>query len=181
MSATRLLILGALRFLQPAHGYEIRREVESWNAEQWANIAYGSIYHALKKMSEEGLLEPVNTERVGNRPARTTYAMTGLGQEEFERLLREYWWEAKPVIDPLQAAVSVMDAMPRDELIAALRHQADAARSTADASRFAIQSSWIEKKPRHVVEHFRLTAAQAEATARWAEEAIVRVERDELP
>jgi DNA-binding PadR family transcriptional regulator len=181
VSATRLLILGALRFLQPAHGYEIRREVESWNAEQWANIAYGSIYHALKKMAQEGLLETVNTERVGNRPARTTYAMTEHGEEEFERLLREYWWEPKPVINPLQAAVSVMDAMPREELLAALRHQADAARSMAEASKFAIQSPWIKKKPRHVVEHFRFAGIQAEATARWAEEAIARVERDELP
>jgi DNA-binding PadR family transcriptional regulator len=64
MSATRLLILGALRFMQPAHGYEIRRTLETWNADQWANIAYGSIYHALNKMAEEGFLKPVNTERV---------------------------------------------------------------------------------------------------------------------
>ena len=56
MSATRLLILGALRFMQPAHGYSIRRELESWHAEDWANIAYGSIYFALNKMADEELL-----------------------------------------------------------------------------------------------------------------------------
>ncbi len=33
MSATRLLILGALRFMQPAYGYSIHRELESWHAE----------------------------------------------------------------------------------------------------------------------------------------------------
>jgi len=56
MSATRLLILGALRFMQPAHGYSIRRELERWNAETWANIAYGSIYFALNKMEQDGLV-----------------------------------------------------------------------------------------------------------------------------
>ena len=28
------------------HGYDIRRELETWNAEQWAQVAYGSIYYA---------------------------------------------------------------------------------------------------------------------------------------
>ena len=34
MSATRLLILGVLRFKQPTHGYDVRRELESWQAER---------------------------------------------------------------------------------------------------------------------------------------------------
>lgn len=57
MSSMRLLILGVLAQKKSAHGYEIRRELESWNAERWTNIAYGSIYFALKKMTDEGLLE----------------------------------------------------------------------------------------------------------------------------
>ncbi|MDQ6604403.1 MAG: PadR family transcriptional regulator, partial [Chloroflexota bacterium] len=56
MSAARLLILGVLQLKSPAHGYEIRRELELWRAEQWAHIAYGSIYFALNKMAEEGLV-----------------------------------------------------------------------------------------------------------------------------
>jgi len=35
MSAARLLILGVLQFESPAHGYEIRRELETWHTEQW--------------------------------------------------------------------------------------------------------------------------------------------------
>ncbi len=43
MSATRLLILGVMLKKPPIHGYDVRRELEMWGAEQWANIAYGSI------------------------------------------------------------------------------------------------------------------------------------------
>lgn len=89
MSAARILILGILQFKAPAHGYEIRRELESWRAEQWAHIAYGSIYFALGKMAEEGLVEAVGTDQVGNRPARTLYTITDAGKQEFERLLRD--------------------------------------------------------------------------------------------
>jgi DNA-binding PadR family transcriptional regulator len=181
MTATRLLILGVLRFLQPAHGYEIRRELESWSADKWANVAYGSIYHALKKMAEEGLIKPTGTERVNNRPARTAYALTDSGEEEFQRLLREYWWEIKPVTDPFQVALSFMDALPRDELLAALHHRANLARSTIEALKFSTQASWMDLKPRHAAEHFHLNMAQTGATLRWIEEAIEKVERDELP
>src|SRR5918998_2731203 len=107
MSATRLLILGALRFMQPAHGYSVRQELESWQADEWANIAYGSIYFALNKMAEEGLLqeiEPPAESRPGRRPPRISYVVTERGEEEFHRLLREYWWQRKPLIDPLQLA-----------------------------------------------------------------------------
>jgi len=43
MSAARLLILGALRFTQPDYGSSLRRKLERWHAESWANIAYASI------------------------------------------------------------------------------------------------------------------------------------------
>ena len=75
MAVTRVLVLGVL-LKQPMHGYEVRRELESWNAEQWANIAYGSIYFSLTKMAEEGLVEVFSTDDRGNRPARTVYAIT---------------------------------------------------------------------------------------------------------
>ena len=182
MSATRLLILGALRARQPAHGYEVRRELETWGAENWANVAYGSIYHALKKMSEEGLVEPVDTEQqAGNRPAKTTYAVTERGEDEFQRLLREYWWEYKPAIDPFQAALAFMDDLPHEELLAALRYRASLYRSTVEGSKYGTVAKEMAGAPRHVAENLRLAAAQSEAAARWAEEAIAKVERGELP
>src|SRR5262245_64169533 len=99
MSTTRLLILGVLRSKQPTHGYDVRRELESWRAERWANIAYGSIYFALNKMAEEGLIEVVDNDQAGKGPARTTYEVGKAGEEEFKRLLRETWWEKKTSIE----------------------------------------------------------------------------------
>jgi DNA-binding PadR family transcriptional regulator len=181
MSATRLLILGVLRFMQPAHGYRVRRELEAWRAEQWANIAYGSIYFALNKMAEEGLVEAVDTSQQGKRPARTLYTVTRSGEEEFQRLLREYWWEMKPIIDPFQVALAFMDTLPRDELLAALRHRATVGRSTVEAFKFATQPPLIDAGPRHVADNLRLVAARIQAEVDWLEIAIGKVERGELP
>lgn len=182
MSATRLLILGVLRWMQPGHGYSIRRELESWRAEEWANIAYGSIYFALGKMADEGLIAVSETDQVGKRPARTTYIVTPAGEEEFQRLLRDYWWSYKPLIDPFVVAVSLMDQLPRDELIKALQHHIGLARLAIESYTFMIHSPALnDYKPRHVAEILRLMSARVEAEVRWAEEAIGKIERGELP
>ncbi len=182
MSAARLLILGVLQYKSPAHGYDIRRELESWRAEAWAQIAYGSIYFALNKMAEEGLVEAVSTDQVGKRPARTLYAITEEGAREFQRLLREYWWERKPVIDPFQVAITFMNKLPHDELLAALRTRADILRATLNGFR---QANWpdVERMgaPRHIAENFHLSIAHMEAELHWIEGAIGKVERGELP
>src|SRR5215510_1487466 len=118
------MILGLVRWMQPVHGYDVRRELMSWQAEEWANIAPGSIYHALRKMTDEGLLEEVATEQVGARPARTTYRLTADGDREFEELLRKYWWDYKLPVDPFTAAFAFLPALPVREAAAALRNRA---------------------------------------------------------
>lgn len=181
MSAARLLILGVLQFKSPAHGYEIRRELESWHAEHWAQIAYGSIYFALNKMAEEGLVEAVETNQVGKRPVRTRYAITDDGKEEFDRLLRDYWWEYKPIIDPFQVALAFMPALPRDELLLALRFRAERLRTFLSAFQLRTAHIFAAGTPRHVHENFRLAIAHDEIELRWIEEAIEKIERGELP
>ena len=42
----------------------------------WTNIAFGSIYFALGKLSEEGFIEKVATEQQGGRPSREVYQIT---------------------------------------------------------------------------------------------------------
>jgi len=180
MSATRLLILGVLRFKQPVHGYDVRRELESWQAERWANIAYGSIYFALNKMAEEGLLEVVAADQAAKGPARTTYAVTAAGEAEFQRLLREYWWEAKTVIDPFQVALAFIHELPRDEALAVLRHRIDGARSKVAELEILIRSKSEAGAPPQVAENLRLAAYHIEAFIRWAEEAVAKIERGEL-
>ena len=180
MSSTRLLILGVLK-RQPLHGYEVRHQLELWNAEQWANVAYGSIYFALKKMAEEGLVEEVGTDQMGNRPARTVYAITEDGQKKFIELLRDYWWEYKPMIDPFQVALTFMNHLPPEEVLAALRHRADGLRAFLATFDQALTEKMSHGTPRHIARNLHLAAMHAETELRWIEETIGMVERGELP
>src|SRR3954464_2287674 len=124
MSATRMMILGLVQWMQPVHGYDVRRELLSWSADKWANIQPGSIYHALRKLTEEGLLREVATEQVGARPARTTYEITEKGRSELQSQLRIYWWNPAPAPEPFMAAFALLPFIAREEAAAALRNRA---------------------------------------------------------
>ena len=87
--SVRLVLLGLLHE-RPLYGYEIKQIIEEHMGD-WTSIAFGSIYFALDKLSEEKLVEKVSVEQSGNRPSRIIYQITPTGEEEFLQLLRESW------------------------------------------------------------------------------------------
>lgn len=178
MSTTRLLLLGVL-LDKPRHGYEVRRELELWQAARWANVAYGSIYFGLRKMADEGLLDAAE-EAGRSGSARTVYTITDDGRREFHRLLNDHWWSGKPPKDPFIGALTFMPHMERGDLLAALRNRAAGMRAVAEASDFLIERK-TEQAGRHAGEIMRYGNVHARAELAWLEEVIGKVERGELP
>src|SRR5207237_1338059 len=129
----------------------------------------GSIYHALRKLTEEGMLETVATEQVGARPARTTYRVTSRGAAEFEQLLRRYWWEYRQPVDPFLAVFAFLPAMPRDEAIQAVRNRVRLLEEYVARLRAEIagESAWSEYKPPHVGWTLELNVARCTAEIDW--------------
>lgn len=121
MSATRLMVLGVIRFMQPAHGYEIRQELLSWQLETWTAMGTGSIYSALRTLEKDGAIRAVGSSREGNRPARTSYEITEAGEREFDTLLRQAWWHVQASTEPLVPALGLFPSLSRLEMLAALQ------------------------------------------------------------
>ena len=117
--STRLVILGFLRG-RPQYGYEIKQMIEHIMGD-WTNIAFGSIYFALKKLAEDGFVEKVGTEQEGGRPSRTVYQITDAGRKEFMRLLREVWQTVERQTFDFDIGVSFMWALPIEEVKESLR------------------------------------------------------------
>lgn len=183
MSTARILILGVLTQRGPKHGYEIRQELESWNAEKWANIAYGSIYFALKSMAEEGLVQTVSPDASIQEPGgKTIYEITEAGKEEFKRLLRNQWWEIKPIIDPFQVALTFMNMLPKEEIILALENRARVLQSVVDSMQHLTPLRMKETKaPRHISENFQLQIAHMNAEIDWIKSALDKIKKGQLP
>jgi DNA-binding PadR family transcriptional regulator len=119
--STRLVILGLLRE-RPLYGYEIKSIIEDHMGD-WTNIAFGSIYFALGKLSDEGVIEKVATEQAGNRPSRSIYQITKAGRDEFLRLLRLVWVRFDRQFYPFDIGLFFMDALPQDEIIGHLQNR----------------------------------------------------------
>lgn len=177
MSSTRLLMLGVLRLLQPAHGYRIRRQLESWQADEWANVAFGSIYFSLRKMEQEGLVQAVAPEEPAERRGRTSYIVTDVGEQEFHRLLEEQWSAREPIVDPFMAGLAFMQSVSRSQILDYLRARRNAALTEAKE----LENNSKLASPPHVAELLLLPASRLRAEAAWADAAIIKVERGELP
>jgi DNA-binding PadR family transcriptional regulator len=172
------MILGVVRILQPVHGYDVRRELLSWGADQWASIQPGSVYHALKKLAADGLLREVASEQVGGRPARVLYEVTPKGDDDFRDLLAQHWWQPLPATDPWQAALCFLPSLPREEAVAALRARAGTLRAAAAGNRAAVDQGWAtpDAKPAHVGWMLELVIARNEAEADWCDRIAERIE-----
>ena len=87
--SVKLVLLGMLK-RGPQHGYELKSHIEQEMGD-WTSIAFGSIYFALKKLTEDGFVEQTGHEQHGNRPSRIIYDITHEGEKEFKRLLMAIW------------------------------------------------------------------------------------------
>lgn len=83
--ALEFAILGLLHEA-PMHGYELRKQLSSALGPFHA-ISYGSLYPALKALVASGAIEEqADAKCTGNRP-RTTYRLTGAGEQRFKVLV----------------------------------------------------------------------------------------------
>jgi DNA-binding PadR family transcriptional regulator len=176
MAPTRLLVLGAIRVLQPVHGYQVRRELISWRLEETTNVKPGSIYGAIRTLERDGAIA-VHGHAGGNgRPDRTTYVITPEGEKEFQLLLREAWWALKAPTEPLIPALTLMPFMPRDELIRALQARISGLESQLES--IAFMRATIPdgatgadgQIPEHVREVLDFLTARARGELEWSRE-----------
>ncbi|GAC1572381.1 MAG: PadR family transcriptional regulator [Candidatus Dormibacteria bacterium] len=116
MSAVRLLVLGMLNGWGPMHGHQIRRQAISMQVERWGEVSVGSLYGALHRMEEEALVHAVRTEREGNLPSRTVFAVTEQGRAELATLLDRHLRTVSLGADGFDVALSACSAPVLDEL-----------------------------------------------------------------
>jgi len=116
LSATAYVILGFVRN-EPRSGYEIKAVVDNSTRFFWA-ASYGQIYPELKRLSEAGLVQGVDSPTGGRK--RTVYEITADGEEELRAWLRQKP-ETFEMRDEGLLKLFFADALPRDEALEILR------------------------------------------------------------
>jgi DNA-binding PadR family transcriptional regulator len=83
MVALTPLAISVLALLneRPMHPYEMVQTLLDRKEDRIVKVRPGSLYHTVERLAAAGLIEAAGTERAGNRPERTTYAITEPGRD----------------------------------------------------------------------------------------------------
>jgi DNA-binding PadR family transcriptional regulator len=171
MSTTRLLLLGAVRIFQPVHGYLLRRELLSWQVEEWAHVKPGSIYSGLRTLVSHGLLEEIPGDPV-------SYRLTADGEGEFRRLLVTALREPDPAdASRLLGGLCFMTVLPRAEVREALQARAlvlEAMMSDSAATVRSVEDARLA--PASTVELSRVIGHWLGGERTWVQELCTRLD-----
>ncbi len=178
--STRLVILGLLRE-RPLYGYEIKHIIEDRMGD-WTNIAFGSIYYALDKLEEDGLIEQVATEQQGSRPSRTVYAITEEGRKAFLQLLREVWQDVERHYYTFDIGLTYMEALPGEEVRQYLRRRIATLESILQhIEEHREEQLALEEVPRLAAAVFDHGLAHYRAELAWTRDLLEKVEQGAYP
>jgi DNA-binding PadR family transcriptional regulator len=167
-----------------AHGYQVRQDLRMWAAERWANVKPGSIYHALKKMATDNLLEAVHTEESDLGPDRVVYRITQQGEGEFFYLLNKAISDLEAGPAMFNAALTFITALERGTLTYLLKTRTQQLQAAVDSTELMIGNMIAEQdgergKPPHVKELFTHWLVTSSAEVAWLRDLITRLEAGE--
>lgn len=171
MSVARLLVLGAVIEHEAAHGYQVRKDLESWSVDLWGGLGQGSIYHALRQLTSQGLLRAVEVQEQDTAPARTLYQATSDGRSAFMEMLEETL--ASPDCTPSETmgAIGFLTRLTRERAMALLDRRIQSARAKRDRVADEYERLSAEEWGHHA-EAIRFWVGSADADIAWAAQLV---------
>lgn len=178
-SPLTLAVLSLLRE-KPRHPYEIQALLRERHVDQVVRMRGGSLYDAIGRLAEAGLVSTVASERAGARPERTVYAITAEGAALADALVRDYLRapaEEYPVFVTGLAHVLDLDAPTAAAL---LRERREAVRATRDrvARQLAADTAGL---PRVVTLEAEYAQALRAAELAWLDQVVADIDAGALP
>ncbi len=162
-----LLALAVLSYLsqRPMHPYELGRVLREHGDERSIKFNHGSLYMVFRQLEKAGFVAAQGTTRAGQRPERTVYAITDSGRQEMRDWLRQLIEEPRHEYPHFVAALSLIAALPPDEVVGLLSERALRLAAERDQTRTLIADALAAGvHPLFLVEEdYRLALLDAEA------------------
>ncbi|UYM05816.1 PadR family transcriptional regulator [Solicola gregarius] len=106
---------------RPMHPYEMYQLLLERHEDRIVKVRPGSLYHVVERLEDRELVEATGTERAGNRPERTTYAISDSGRSTLVT------WIDDSVRTPVNEypifplALSELHNLPKEDAVAAIK------------------------------------------------------------
>lgn len=173
---TRLLLLGALALFEPVNAYQVRRELLSWDIEDWAHINPGSIYSGLGTLTRQGHVERHDLADGGRSVA--VYRLSDSGRAEFDRLYREAI-ETVDVTSSLRfnTAFALLMLVRREDFVGMLDQRLENLDEAARRyRRLSDDLATTREAPPHVTWNADLWSRMLDLELRWARDLKAAIE-----
>ncbi|MGF7125188.1 MULTISPECIES: PadR family transcriptional regulator [unclassified Rhodococcus (in: high G+C Gram-positive bacteria)] len=176
MNPTRLFVLGALAKRGPMHGHQLRRDARVDRADLWSQVKPGSLYGALHRLTEEGLIRPLRTEQDGTLPARTIYEITDEGGRELRALRDEALSEIHLKPDPVDLALAVSSDVDREILRGYISDRVAALRARQSQLSHQLDRRWPDQSKADdlILEHAQM---RVQVEIDWHERVLVHIDK----
>ncbi len=165
---SNLLALAVLSYLtqRPMHPYELGRTLRDHGDARSIKFNHGSLYMVVQQLERAGFITQQETSREGQRPERTVYALTEAGRRELHDWLRELVEEPQHEYPHFVAALSLIAALPPDEVLALLRRRLARLAEQRAEIRAMIDGTLAQGVPELflIEEEYRLTVLDAESS-----------------
>jgi len=166
---------------RPMHAYEMYQLLMSREEDRLLKVRLGTVYHTVERLAGQQLVEATGTGRAGNRPERTTYAITAAGAAALRRRIGDaietpvYEYPLFPV------ALSEAHNLPADETVRLLNRRIDLLQLQVDEVEKTIErvrAEDVEEAYWFVADYLR---TQAVAERDWLQTIVNRMENKDLP
>lgn len=165
---------------QPMHPYQIQGVIRQRHKE-WAMGRTRSLYHAVTKLAEDGLIEPAETSREGRWPERTVYRITEKGREEQLGWLTDLVERPVPEHPLFLVAMSFVACLPQAAAAEALRRRAIALEGMVAGVEVWQRALTAELRlPRVLVLEVELFLALHRAELEWTRSISAEIEQGTL-
>jgi DNA-binding PadR family transcriptional regulator len=121
------------------HPYEMQRLLKERHKDEVLALRPGSLYHAIRRLTETGLIEATMTDREGRRPERTTYRITAAGEAALVQWLQDMVAVPRREPSELMAAMNFLVYLTPDLAARALERRAQTLENEIAVTRSAIE------------------------------------------
>ncbi|MGW4171971.1 helix-turn-helix transcriptional regulator [Streptomyces chartreusis] len=165
---------------KPMHPYEIAQTLRQQGKDASTKINYGSLYTVVQNLEKHGFVEVTEVQKQGNRPERTVYGLTEAGREEMAEWLSDLMAVPAKEYPIFETALSLMGALPPDEVVRLLEERVKALEVQAASGRGALEKLY-ETLPRLFLVETEYQLHMVEAQTEWVRGFLEEIRKGTLP
>lgn len=166
---------------QPMHAYGMQQLIKERRKERIVNIAQrNSIYQTLDRLQRAELIEVHDIEQTDNRPSRTIYRLTELGQHTLQSWLNDMLSTPAREFPEFPVALASLPSLTPEQAADLLAERADSLRQQLEAFATEAQEAQRIGLPRLFMLEEEYQRSITETELRWIENLIAELREGHL-